>query len=297
MPARAQTTSSQLDGNLCVAQVLKNLTLHGNIDAKLRFESHLYDQTMVGQGTYQQGGDLSKRFTRWEMHTQIADQSASYLQVYDGDHLWTERRLPSRRHISRLDVPRLQAGLRAATRGSAAKPQQQLLLSVAGQGGLSQMLADLLRNYDFQPPQITQLEGVPVFSLVGQWRKDALVRHWPGAANLGSSDSPDWPQQLPHHVLLMVQKQNLFPRVLEHRTADGATYATSLSGLRPIRDPLLRYEIHEVNFAVAIDSARFMFNPTERWSDETNLVLEVMEKELGVVEVSAVGEQVSEVRR
>lgn len=298
LSARAQTTSAVVDGNRYVAQVLRNLRLHGNIDAKLRFESRLYDQKIVGQGTYQQGANLSERYTRWEMHTQIANQSASYVQVFDGTHLWTERRLPSRRQVSRLDIARLHAGLRTAGRAASADPRESLLISTAGQGGLAQLLADLLRNYDFQPPQTTQLDGLPVYSLVGTWRSEQLAKLWPAAENLSDSDPPDWPKQLPHHVLLMVQQQNLFPRVVENRTADDAYFATSLSGLKPVREPLLRYEIHEVNFAVAVPSELFEFNPGDSWSDETSVVLEEMKKGLEVVEAVSANDSISrETRR
>ncbi len=282
MPAQPVTNAP--DGNPYVMQVLKNLSRHGNIDAKLRFESRLYDQLLVGQGAYQQRGELSKRYTRWEMHTQIADRSASYVQVYDGKHLWTERRLPSRRQVNRLDVARLQAGLRSIQRGTRTSDRDELLLSAAGQGGLGQMLSDLLRNYDFQPPQATQLDGLPVYALVGTWIEAQLAKHWPASVNLQSAEPPDWPGQLPHHVLLMVYQQNLFPCVVEFRSADSAQYATSLSGLRAVDDPLMRYEIYDINFAVAIANERFQFNPGDSWSDETSLVLEEMTKELQPVE-------------
>lgn len=270
----AQPSNPALNGNVYVAEVLKSLRLHGNIDAKLRYESKLYEQKLAGQGSYQQGGNLNKRFTRWEMQTQIADQTASFVQVYDGDHLWTERRLPSRREVNRLDVVRLQAGLRTHNRGVALDHRDQLLATVAGQGGLSQLLADLLVNFDFQPPQPTQLNGLPVNALVGTWRAEQLVKKWPASTQLDSDDPPPWPNQLPHHVLLLVRKENLFPCVLEHRPASSASYATSLAGLRPLDDPLLRYEIYEVNFAIAIPDEHFHFQPGESWSDETSVVLQ-----------------------
>ncbi|MEM8943597.1 MAG: hypothetical protein AAGD11_00320 [Planctomycetota bacterium] len=277
--ARGQASNPGLDGNLYVTQVLKSLQAPINVSAKLRFESRLFDQMLVGQGAYQQGGAMSKRFTRWEMHTQIADESASFVQVYDGIHLWTERRLPSRRNVTRLDVARLQSGLRAHQRGKAVDVRAQLLGSVAGQGGLIQLLADLLTNYDFQPPQPTQLNGLPVNALIGRWRTNQLVKHWPSAAQLDDAEPPTWPHQLPHHVLLLVHKQNLFPCVVEHRGFHGAHYATSLAGLRPTSSPQLRYEIHDINFAVAIPNEHFAFDPGSNWSDETSVVLEQMTSE------------------
>ena len=283
----AQAVNPGLDGNLYVAQVLKSLQAPVNVDAKLRFESLLYDQKIVGQGIYQQGGQMSKRFTRWEMQTQIADQTASFVQIYDGIHLWSARGMPSGRQVARLDVERLQTGLQAHFRSTPMDERQLLLTSVAGQGGLVQLLADLLSNYNFQSPQPTQLNGLPVNALVGHWRETQLAKHWPGSSQLGSEKPPEWPQQLPHHVLLLVHKHNLFPCVVEHRTAGAAQYATSLSGLRPIDQPLMRYEIYEINFAVAVPDQRFEFNAGGSWTGQTKAVLEQLKGELGEAEVSA----------
>jgi len=260
-------------GNRYVAQVLRTLGKHGNIAAKLRHESRLHDQKLVGSGYYWQRGNLDKRLTRWEMQTQIADQTASFVQVYDGDYLWTDRRLPTGRQVRRLDIAWLQAKLRSASRGSELDERKQLITSVEGQGGLGQMLADLLRNFEFQPPQPTQLNGLPVNALIGTWRPEQLVHLWPAAEKLGDEEPPKWPAQLPHHVLLLV-RSNMFPCVCEHRRAADSALATSLAGLRPTSDPLLRYEIFEVQFAVAIPEEKFQFSPGNQWTDETALVLE-----------------------
>ena len=260
-------------GNQFVAQVLSTLERHDSIAAKLRHESRLHDQKIVGSGNYWQQRAREKRVIRWEMQTQIADKTASFVQVYDGNHLWTDRHLPSGRQVHRLDVAWLQASMREQDRGAKLDKRQQLISTMEGQGGLGQMLADLLRNYDFQPPEPTQLNGLPVHALIGHWRPIQLTRLWPDAAKLGDETPPEWPEQLPHHVLLLVGS-NMFPYVCEHRRAADAPLATSLAGLRPTSDPLLRYEIFEVQFAVAIPQEKFQYTPgTLPWTDETTAVL------------------------
>ncbi len=260
-------------GNQFVARVLIALEQQDSIAAKLRHESRLHDQKLVGSGNYWQQRTQDKRVIRWEMQTQIADQTASFVQVYDGNHLWTDRHLPSQRQVHRLDVAWLQARLREEGRGRATDKRQQLIAAMEGQGGLGQMLADLLRNFDFQPPEPTQLNGLPVNALIGHWRPEQLTHLWPDAAKLGDEHPPEWPDQLPHHVLLLVGR-NMFPYVCEHRRAADAPLATSLAGLRPTNDPLLRYEIFEVQFAVAIPPEKFQFIPGDiPWTDETAVVL------------------------
>ena len=270
-------------GNQFVAQVLSTLERHDSIAAKLRHESRLHDQKLVGSGNYWQQRAREKRVIRWEMQTQIADKTASFVQVYDGNHLWTDHHLPSGRQVHRLDVAWLQASMRELVReqgrGAKLDKRQQLISAMEGQGGLGQMLADLLRNFDFQPPEPTQLNGLPVNALIGHWRPEQLSSLWPDAAKLGDEKPPEWPKQLPHHVLLLVGS-NMFPYVCEHRRAADAPLATSLAGLRPTSDPLLRYEIFEVQFAVAIPQEKFQYTPgTLPWADETTAVLGQLTKQ------------------
>jgi len=276
--ATGQSPPPTPTGNLLVAEVLQILEKQVSIAAKLRYESRLHDQKIVGSGNYWQQRTQDRRVTRWEMQTQIADQTASFVQVYDGHHLWTDQHLPSRRQVHRLDVDWLQAKLRPGSRGlpveAAAGEREPWIPGVMVQGGLGQMLADLLRHFDFQPPELTQLHGLPVNALIGHWRPESLNRLWPDAAKLGSKQPPAWPEQLPHHVLLLVGR-NMFPYVCEHRRASDAPLATGLAGLRPTGDPLLRYEIFEVQFAVAIPPEKFQFLPGDiSWTDETTRVLE-----------------------
>lgn len=269
-----QTSLDTIDGNAYLSQVLRTLERHASIAAKVRNESHLHDQTLTGSGNYWQLRTQGKRLTRWELQTQIADQTASFVQVYDGTHLWTDRLLPSRRQVNRLDVAWLQTRLRARKRGKELDLRQQLIQTSQGQGGLGQMLGELLSNFDFQPPQSTQLNGLPVSALVGQWRPEQLRRLWP-EAELSEAGAVQWPEQLPHHVLLLVGRNNLFPYVCEHRSRADAALATSLSGLRPTSVPLLRYEIFEVQTAVAISQETFQYTPGDmEWTDETAIVLE-----------------------
>jgi len=270
----ASGQAPSLSGNEFVARTLHVLEEHVSIAAKFRYEARLHDQKIVGTGNYWQQRTQSDRVTRWEIQTQIGEQTASFVQVYNGNYLWTDRHLPSVRQVHRLDVAWLQARLREESRGGATDKREAWIAAVQRRGGLGQMLADLLRNFDFQPPQTTQLNGLPVNALIGHWQPEQLLYHWPDAAKLGSEQTPEWPEQLPHHVLLLVGK-NRFPYVCEHRREADARLATSLAGLRPSADPLLRYEIFETQFAVAIPQEKFQYFPGDiPWTDETTVVLE-----------------------
>lgn len=273
-PATAYASAT---GDQYLANVLATLQRRPSIAARLRHQSRLHDLALTGSGRYWQRGTGNQRVTRWEMQTQVAGQTASYLQVFDGNHLWTDRTLPSGRKVHRLDVSRLQSRRHiaaAAARSLKTKAKWEPEIAAAeGQGGLAEMLADTLRRFTFSPPRPSQLNGLAVYALVGQWRRDELEKLWPELAS--SDDTPVWPRQLPHHVLLLVGQNNLFPYVVEHRRVDDAQLIASAAGDRPTRDPLLRYELYEVQFAAAMDDSLFEFKPGDvQWSDETSLVLE-----------------------
>ena len=265
-------------GDEFFAEVLATMERRTSISARLRHQSRLSGEKLVGSGHFWQQGSGTQRVSRWEMQTQVAGENASYVQVFDGRYLWTDRHLPSGRQVHRLDVSNLKNRIRTANRTANNFGDREYLLQTSQfRGGLSQMLAELLTRYEFAPPRLTQLNGLAVHALLGQWRAKELATLAPTA----SPDTPDpstWPEQLPHHVLVLVGQGNLFPYVLEFRRADDAPLLDALTGLKPTHDPLMRYEIFEVHFADAIDATVFQFNPgSVEWSDETTLVFEKLQ--------------------
>ena len=269
------TVEQQQAGTRMLAEVLATMQRRASVSARLRYQARLYDDQVIGSGKYWQLGVGTQRRTRWEMQSQVADTTASYVQVFNGEHLWTDRTLPSGRHVTRLDMKRLQALRRpgVVTSQSSQPPWTPLLVSTEGQGGLAEMLADLLRNYSFSPPRKTQLNGLAAFALVGQWQAERLEKLWPGLSD-PSVENP-WPRHLPHHVLVLVGQNNLFPYLIEQRRQGDAALVQSASGDRPADDPLMRYEIYEVQFAAALEDSLFQYNPGDQpWSDETAMVFE-----------------------
>lgn len=263
-PSPPQPSTLEINGNLYVAQTLNDLEHYHSIAAKIRYESRLQNQTIHGTGEYWQERTDNQRNTRWEIQMQISDQTASFLQIYIGkdNYLWTDVRLPSKHEVRRLDTAWLQNKLRVHYRTAETDQREQALLAAVGQGGLRQMMSDLLRNFDFQPPQAKQLNGLSVHALIGHWRPERLAQLWPAAAQQ-ASDPTAWPEQIPHHVLLLVNRKNGMPHLCEYRSAADADLATSFTGLHPTPKPLLRYELYDVKFAVAIPPELFKYNSGE----------------------------------
>jgi len=270
-------------GNELLVRMMEMFESCASLTARVRHQARLHNDTLVGSGYYWQRGTGDQRVTRFEMQTQLVGKTASFEQVFDGEYLWTDRRFPSGRKVRRLEVARLQSRLLTRSQDSGRPGQgayEKMLATAAVRGGISQMLADLQHRFNFDPPRATQYNGLPMLALVGHWSEEELKELWPDfMAETEKGNTPKWPAQLPHHVLVLVGQNNFFPYMIEHRRFADAFLASTVTGLRPTTEPLLRYEIFEVQFAVAMDNQLFEYKPGDvDWSDETTVVLEQLNR-------------------
>ncbi len=276
-----QSAAPVASGEQTLFSALDAIQRRVSISARIRHHSRLGDHTLMGSGTYLQRGTAEQRVSRWEMQTQVAGKTASYVQVFDGNYLWTDRGLPSGREVRRLEVGLLKSRLRTGMANRSASISRRAgefghrLDDVLGRGGLAEMIADLLQRYEFEPPRQVQLNGLGVHALIGHWRSEELVALGIKRGQQEDGEEASWPKQLPHHVLVLLGKGNLFPYVIEHRRFSDAHLLSTVAGLRPTRDPLVRYELFEVQFALALDPGMFQYKPGDvQWTDETSLVVE-----------------------
>jgi hypothetical protein len=302
--------SPQIAGNQFATSLLAMLERRSNVVARVRHRVHLGEYALIGSGSYWQQGVGNLRKTRLVLQTQIASESASLVQVFDGRYLWTDRQLPSGRKVTRLDPVRLQAGLAGGgspiTRQGRPTAATSLLSAAASRGSLCGQLADLIKQFDFQEPRKIPLNGTPMVAMIGHWKVAELERAWPnsmGPNSMGPNSKgfshatkqtegihardeeratqeilAHWPKQLPHHVLLLVGPQDLYPYIIEYRRADDAQLATSPTGLLPADDPMARYEHFEVRFAAQIDNRLFeMASSDIEWTDETGQLVKQLQ--------------------
>jgi len=280
--AVAQSRAPVASGNQTLASAIEALDWHVSIAARVRHQSRLDKHTLMGSGKYWQRGTGEQRKSRWEMQTQVAGKTASFVQMFDGDHLWTDRRLPSGREVHRLDVKLLQSRLGAESLPSEVG-RSKLNDPLRGRGGLTQMLADLMQQYEFDPPRQTQLNGLAVYALIGHWRREQLAALGVDLDLAPGEEASPWPKQLPHHVLVLLGREKLFPYVVEYRRWGDAYLLDTVAGLRPTRDPLVRYEVFDVQFTQSIDPGIFEYKPGDaQWTDETSLVVERLRAQRGI---------------
>lgn len=260
------------DGDRLMASVLSTLDQRMNIYVKVRQAVRARDADLTGEGEYWQEGRGNTRRTCWQLKTVVAGETALFNQVYDGDFLWTDRRLPpASRTITRIDVESVRRQLAMAEdlpdRSAAGIAKQELLV----RGGLTQLFAELGRCFTFSAPQPVRHGQQTALAVVGRWRDAQLLREWPSL----TSESAAWPAHLPHHVLVQVDSNSYFPYLVEYRGVDQAELAASAAAPFAARQPLARYEFINVQFTAAMPDHLFQFAPAQLdWQDATSRTLE-----------------------
>jgi hypothetical protein len=263
--------SASGDGQKLVLMVLETLERRPNIAAKVRQSMRVGKERLTGEGDFWQQGLGNQRRTRWELKTALAGDAAFITQVCDGDHVWMDRKLGGDRLTTRIDVARVRRELAAAElpkQGRGAVAESELLLV---RGGLSQLVADLHRCFVFGPDQTLRRGDRSVNAVIGQWRPDELERQWPGL----TTGAEGWPSHLPHHVLMYIDNDDLFPYLVEYRSGTQAALATSNAAFFPSHEALAEFEFVDVQFAAAMPANLFDFEPAENdWHDVTARVVE-----------------------
>jgi hypothetical protein len=116
--------------------------------------------------------------------------------------------------------------------------------------------------------------GLRSLALVGRWRPEYLADQWPGLVG----DESAWPEHLPHHVLVHVGANDLFPTRIEYRGADERALAEAPEGRLPSRRPLASYEFDDIQFAAPMPERHFEGLAQSDWRDVTARAMERLRK-------------------
>jgi hypothetical protein len=282
-------------GDRLLVQAVNQFERHPSVTARLRHQAAIGGEQLYGVGSYWQQG--SGENLRVRMELQIAGQDSSLLQVANRGYLWVDRRLPSGRVVTRVNLrtlradPVLSAGdLESIRPGEASWSPIQPDLT-AHCGGLSSLLAALGDNFTFLPPQpmrlalspplAEQAKNIPVYAAVGHWRPEKLATLT--AVNQADANSRTVSARLPQEVLLLVGQADLFPYRIEYRRLE-TPHATKQDGTAiPYQlsaDPLVVLELSDVTFDVEIDGGQFDYNARDvDFVDQTTKVLERLRKQ------------------
>jgi len=297
-------------GDQLLLQVAAHLERRASVSAKLRHQVSLAGQQLYGVGSYWQQGSGEELKVRLEL--QIAGQESQLLQVCNSRHVWVDRKLPTGRHVTRIDLRQLRADPSlAAPDLNDVKPGQanwSPLQSdlIAYSGGLPSLISSLSENFSFLPPQAMRLAmtppltseptNVPVFAVVGHWRPERLsailsrtqplVSDSDGTAVADGNPSPSSkiPERIPREVLLLVGQSDMFPYRIEYRGLetpdavgdDGPAIPYQLSV-----HPIVVLELSEIVFDAQIPPGQFDFIiPGDAdIIDQTSAILDRMRQE------------------
>jgi hypothetical protein len=296
-------------GDELLMRAAARLERRASVSARLRHQVSIGGQPLYGVGSYWQQGTGDELRVRLEL--QIAGREANLLQASNSRFLWIERRLPTGRTVTRIDLRQLRADpVLGATQlgdiqpGKATWSPMHPELS-AHCGGLPSLLAALEENFSFLPPQAMRLApqsglesqpaSVPVFAIVGHWRQEKLAallkdgresrvkRQEPETSNAPSPPSSAIPKRMPQEVLLLVGQADLFPYRIEYRRLETPQVANQDGPSIPYQlsvDPMIVLELTDVAFDVSIAAGQFDYAPGDaEWVDQTATVLERLHRE------------------
>jgi len=308
IPSAASTEANDRpSGNQLLASAARNLERRASVSAKLRHQIAVSGQTLYGVGGYWQQGSGEDLKVRLEL--QIAGQDATLLQVCNSRFSWIDRRLPTGRTVSRIDLRQLRADPSLVSSNlSEIKPGQASWSAISPElttymGGLPFMLASLDENFAFLPPQAMRLAiatqpgeeplTTSVYAVVGQWKPERLAallakvqadgQPAPAEKSKNPNHKKKLPDRMPEEVLLLVGQADLFPYRIEYRKletpqafgADGPTIPYQLSV-----HPMIVLEYSELVFDAPIAAGQFDYAPGDAdFEDLTTSILERLRHE------------------
>ena len=245
------------DGNTLLLQSVQELRRVPAFETKLRVQTRMLGQDLSGTGTYYQLTRSHETLFKLEFKLQVANQVSSLLQVSDGRFLWTRRDLPNNKFLGRIDQRRLNEALVQAKRQAPISAESPLTCF----GGLGNTLERIHGHFTFDAPRAESLGNVPVWVLVGKWRREVIVGLWndkAAAITAGENvDMSEAPAYLPTRVTVLLARDpthHLFPYRVEYQRVDKEGEATTMLSL----------EYFDIRRNISIDPRLFAYNPGDQ---------------------------------
>jgi len=272
-------SSGLQDADAVVEQAWRTLDGFRTLAAKIRCQGDLFDHQSTSAGIYLQQGRGLRQLSRFEIKNQIGDSTFTLLEVNDGLSFWTFRELPGGPTITRLDLDRIEAQLRApGVTGGASSFMSPI-------SGLPKLLFGLRQNFHFTRAAETQLAERSVWVIDGGWRPERLIAAVPdqrGTIEAGRTiELKKLPAHLPERVLLYMGKSDLIPYRIEYlrrgSKSDGAGQGSLLPGYQTIAST----EYFDVRVNVPIDAREFVYQPPKNAKviDATDAYLKTLTSE------------------
>lgn len=281
---------------------ISRLETRSSVTARIRQQATIGGMPFHATGTYRQQGGGTRRNVRWLLKSQRNGVPVTLLQVSDGRHLWSDRNMASGQEIDRIDLWLLRRKVSAPLPETAPAAGQAVSSPIAPQtggsfGGLPMLLESLRDNFEFTAPRHFYYKplDVEVVGLIGRWRPETLAAILaPPAAEKGEAGTEppgltaaalrqqlidylkkrSLPDRVPHHVLILLGRDDQFPRVIEYRNCDDPLADPRLDEgdlFRLSPEPLAKLEFYQHEFDLPIDTRQFIYLPPPdlQWYDAT----------------------------
>ena len=266
-PAAELAFRSRGDEFLHRAEV--SLGNRASVSGKIKQQVDVFGQRLLGAGFYLQKGRGPETKIRLELRLTVADETSSMMQVSDGRFLWIHQQVLNQTLLHRIDMSRIQRAM---------QDDSWLSRSVSARGwpaagGLPKLLEGLSANFYFDEPTESQLGGLAVWVLHGQWRPSLLASLLPSqkeAILAGQrADLMPLPEQIPHRVVIALGKDDLFPYRVEYWRS--LPFDLQNSAGTPPEQEMLVMDLLEVEFDQPLDDRKFTYRAGEQsYEDRTD---------------------------
>ena len=183
-----------------------------HFSARVRVRIALFDQELIGAGTYFQSGVGQEKKLRCELRLQTGDTVIGALQVCDGRYVWTNTETFGGPMLTRIDLRRL--------RHRREQLNAELPEELWAWGGMPKLLKNLEATFQWDQAQAGYLEAdkTPAWSIRGMWRGEEYARLVPQqAGQIAGGVLGGFPPQLPGSVTLYIRQNDYFPQRIEYR--------------------------------------------------------------------------------
>lgn len=221
--------------------------------ARIRVRVALFDQDLIGAGTYFQTGTGQQKKLRYELRLQTGETAMSAFQVCDGRYVWTNSETFIGPMLTRVDLRRL--------RYRQEQSDTELPHELWAWGGMPKLLKQLETNFQWDQAQAGYLEAdkTPAWSIRGMWRGEEYAKLVPQqAGQVADGVLGGFPPQIPGSVTLYIRQQDYFPQRIEYRRPPlGA------KGNVPPEEwvPCVMIEFTDITTDRPIDPGTFDFQP------------------------------------
>ncbi|GIW92987.1 MAG: hypothetical protein KatS3mg110_1028 [Pirellulaceae bacterium] len=241
--AESPTASQVMEEALAASRAFPDL------EARVRLVIHLMENRLSGFGTYQQSSQSDRVRFRYEWRLPGSERTISWLEVFDGDYLWTRTDWEGQLRLEFVDIGRL--------RRDEAVDSERLVYA----GGVPGLFYGLKQAYQFTTLRATSLGREPVWEIIGTWKSEGRRSH-----DASQSGTQRLRVPVPGRVRLFLSRDAAlpyFPFRVEYYGDEEATDG----------DPMMTLEFYEVRAGSGGDPRRYVYIPgdqpfsdvTERW--------------------------------